>query len=185
MSRGRNHHDRTINSSSSSEMELVVRTETADDTRAVGVALGPLLRVHDVLELTGELGAGKTTLVRGIAHGLGAEEHVASPTFTLVREYVSGRIPIAHVDVYRLDRVQDVVDLALDELEDGACVLIVEWGDAVEELLPQERLRVELTTTDPTGRDETRRIAFRGSGPSWHERSDGLARAMEPWKAPA
>jgi tRNA threonylcarbamoyladenosine biosynthesis protein TsaE len=165
-------------------MDLVVRTETADDTRAVGAALAPLLRVHDVLELTGDLGAGKTTFVRGIAFGLGAEEHVASPTFTLVREYVSGRIPIAHVDVYRLDRVQDVVDLALDELEDGACVLIVEWGDAVEELLPQERLRVELTT-DPTGLDETRRIAFHGLGPSWRERSEGLARALEPWKVPA
>jgi tRNA threonylcarbamoyladenosine biosynthesis protein TsaE len=166
-------------------MDVVVRTETADDTRAVGAALAPLLEVHDVLELTGELGAGKTTLVRGIAQGLGAEEHVASPTFTLVREYVSGRIPIAHVDVYRLDRVQDVVDLALDELEDGACVLIVEWGDAVEELLPQERLRVELTTTDPTGLDETRRIAFHGLGPSWRERSEALVRTLEPWKAPA
>ena len=95
--------------------------------------------------LTGELGAGKTTLVQGIARGLGATEQVASPTFTLVREYVSGRVPIAHVDVYRLERVQDVVDLTLDELVDGEGVLLVEWGDAVEELLDDERLRVELT----------------------------------------
>src|SRR5438093_5853141 len=150
-------------------MDLVMRTETAEDTRALGVAIAPLLRVHDVLVLTGDLGAGKTTLVGGIARGLGAEEHVASPTFTLVREYVSGRIPIAHVDVYRLDRVQDVVDLALAELEDGACVLIVEWGDAVEELLPEDRLRLELTTEDPTGADETRRMVIHGAGPSWHE----------------
>ena len=139
-------------------MDHVVRTETADDTRALGVAIAPLLRVHDVLVLTGDLGAGKTTLVGGIARGLGAEEHVASPTFTLVREYVSGRIPIAHVDVYRLDRVQDVVDLALDELEDGECVLIVEWGDAVEELLPDDRLRVELRSADPVGDTDTRTI---------------------------
>jgi tRNA threonylcarbamoyladenosine biosynthesis protein TsaE len=166
-------------------MDLVVRTETADDTRAAGESIATLLRVHDVLVLTGELGAGKTTLVQGIAHGLGAREHVASPTFTLVREYVSGRIPIAHVDVYRLDRVQDVVDLALDELEDGACVLIVEWGDAVEELLPEDRLRVELTTTDPTDPDEARRIVFQGFGPSWRERSERLARALEPWRTPA
>jgi len=165
-------------------MDLVLRTETADDTRAAGEAIAPSLRVHDVLALTGELGAGKTTLVQGIARGLGAEEHVASPTFTLVREYVSGRIPIAHVDVYRLDRVQDVVDLALDELEDGACVLIVEWGDAVQELLPQERLRIELTM-DPAAQDGTRRVALRGFGPSWQERSGEMTRALERWRVPA
>src|SRR5438093_1663521 len=164
-------------------MDLVMRTETAEDTRALGAAIAPLLRVHDVIVLTGELGAGKTTLVRGIAAGLGAREHVASPTFTLVREYVSGRIPIAHVDVYRLDRVQDVVDLALDELEDGECVLIVEWGDAVEELLPDDRLRVELRSADPVGDTDTRTIEVQGLGASWGERADDLARALLPWRA--
>jgi tRNA threonylcarbamoyladenosine biosynthesis protein TsaE len=94
---------------------------------------------------------------------------------------MTGRIPIAHVDVYRLDRVQDVVDLALDELEDGACLLIVEWGDAVEELLPEDRLRLELTTEDPTGADETRLMVIHGAGPSWHERSELLASALRPW----
>lgn len=162
-------------------MDLVVRTRTAEDTVALGDALAPLLRVHDVLSLTGDLGAGKTTLVRGIAHGLGAQEHVASPTFTLVREYVSGRIPVAHVDVYRLDRVQDVVDLALDELEDGRCVLIVEWGDAIDELLPEDLLQVQMTVDDPTGEDETRTIAIRRRGSSWDERSDELTAAVRPW----
>ena len=164
-------------------MELLLRTGTADDTRAVGAAVAPLLRVNDVMVLTGELGAGKTTLVQGIASGLGADEHVASPTFTLVREYVTGRIPIAHVDVFRLDRVQDVVDLALDELEDGACVLIVEWGDAVEELLPDDRLRVELTTEDPAGDSDARRIVITSAGPSWLERATQLAAATDPWSA--
>jgi tRNA threonylcarbamoyladenosine biosynthesis protein TsaE len=164
-------------------VELQLRTRTADDTRAVGAAIAPLLRVHDVMVLTGELGAGKTTLVRGIASGLGASEHVASPTFTLVREYVTGRIPIAHVDVFRLDRVQDVVDLALDELEDGACVLIVEWGDAVDDLLPDDRLRVELTSEDPAGGSDARRIAITAEGPSWVERADELATATGPWSA--
>ena len=163
-------------------MELQLRTGTADDTRAVGAAIAPLIRIHDVMVLTGELGAGKTTLVRGIASGLGATEHVASPTFTLVREYVTGRIPIAHVDVFRLDRVQDVVDLGLDELEDGACVLIVEWGDAVEELLPDDRLRVELTTEEPTADPEARRIVITAVGPSWLERADELAIATDPWR---
>jgi len=164
-------------------VELQLRTGTADDTRAVGAAIAPLLRIHDVMVLTGELGAGKTTLVRGIASGLGAAEHVASPTFTLVREYVTGRIPIAHVDVFRLDRVQDVVDLALDELEDGACVLIVEWGDAVDELLPDDRLRVELTSEDPAGGSDARRIAITAEGPSWLERADELGAVTGPWGA--
>ena len=164
-------------------MELLLRTATADDTRGVGAAIAPLLRISDVVVLTGELGAGKTTLVRGIATGLGAAEHVASPTFTLVREYVTGRLPVAHVDVFRLDRVQDVVDLALDELEGGACVLIVEWGDAVEELLPDDRLRVELTTEDPVGETDARRITITSAGASWLERADELAAVTDPWSA--
>jgi tRNA threonylcarbamoyladenosine biosynthesis protein TsaE len=163
-------------------LELLLRTATADDTRGVGAAIAPLLRIGDVLVLTGELGAGKTTLVRGIASGLGATEHVASPTFTLVREYVTGRVPVAHVDVFRLDRVQDVVDLALDELEGGACVLIVEWGDAVEELLPDDRLRVELTT-DAAGEADARRITITSAGASWLERADELAAVTDPWSA--
>ncbi|HEX6844452.1 MAG TPA: tRNA (adenosine(37)-N6)-threonylcarbamoyltransferase complex ATPase subunit type 1 TsaE [Actinomycetota bacterium] len=164
-------------------MEL--RTATADDTRAVGEALAPLLAPHDVLVLTGELGAGKTTLVQGVAAGLGASEHVASPTFTLVREYVTGRVPVAHVDVYRLQRVQDVVDLALDELAGGAGVLIVEWGDAIEELLSDERLELVLTAVDPTGVDEARRIVVTSHGSSWAERAAALGAAFAAWEVDA
>jgi tRNA threonylcarbamoyladenosine biosynthesis protein TsaE len=159
----------------------VLEVPTADDTRAAGAALAPFLQPRDVVVLTGELGAGKTTFVQGIAAGLGATEHVASPTFTLVREYVSGRVPLAHVDLYRLDREQDVIDLALDELEDGERVLLVEWGDPVAELLAEDRLRVELVGIDPTGADETRRITIQSSGGTWSERRDGIAEALEPW----
>ena len=154
---------------------------TADDTRAVGAALAPHLRPRDVVVLTGELGAGKTTFVQGIAAGLGATERVASPTFTLVREYVTGRVPLAHVDLYRLDREQDVIDLALDELEDGERVLLVEWGDPVAELLAEDRLRIELVGTDPSGADETRRITIEPSGDAWSERSGQIAAAVERW----
>jgi len=166
-------------------MDLTLRSGTADETRRIGAELATLLRPHDVVVLTGELGAGKTTLVQGIAHGLGATEHVASPTFTLVREYVSGRVPVAHVDVYRLDRVQDVVDLTLDELLDGEGVLLVEWGDAVEDLLDAERLRVELTGSDPTGGSDERRIELTGAGSSWEARWEVLEHALESWEAPA
>ena len=161
----------------------MLETRTADDTRAAGAALAPFLRPRDVVVLTGELGAGKTTFVQGVAAGLGATEHVASPTFALVREYVSGRVPLAHVDLYRLDREQDVIDLALDELEDGERVLLVEWGDPVAELLADDRLRVELVGIDPTGADETRRITVEPSGDTWAERRAEIAAAFEGWSA--
>ncbi len=118
-------------------MRIDVRAESAEQTREVGEAIASLLRARDAVVLTGELGAGKTTFVQGVARGLGIEEHVVSPTFTLVKEY-SGILDLAHVDVYRLDRIQDVVDLGLEELGGGDDVLLVEWGDTIEELLPGE-----------------------------------------------
>jgi tRNA threonylcarbamoyladenosine biosynthesis protein TsaE len=161
-------------------VEVVAHTRTADATRSLGAALAPLLRRRDVVVLTGELGAGKTTLVQGIARGLEATEHVASPTFTLVREYTSGRLPLAHVDLYRLEREQDVIDLALDELEDGERVLLVEWGDPVAELLADDRLRVELTADE----DDARTIRVSTVGAAWRDRERLIAAALEPWSAP-
>jgi tRNA threonylcarbamoyladenosine biosynthesis protein TsaE len=116
-------------------MRLDLRAPTAADTRAIGEVLASLLVPGDAIALTGELGAGKTTFAQGLARGLGFTGVVVSPTFTLVREYRGGRLPVVHADVYRLDRVQDVVDLALEEEAEGG-VLLVEWGDAVEALLP-------------------------------------------------
>lgn len=162
-------------------MVLELRATTAEDTRAIGAALADVLVAADVVVLTGELGAGKTTLVQGLARGLGATEHVASPTFTLVREYPSGRLPIAHVDVYRLERLQEVVDLALDELGGDGAVLLVEWGDAVEELLPADRLRIELATQE----DGQRQLTIGSEGPSWAARADALSRALGRWEVPS
>lgn len=159
-------------------MLLELRARTAEDTREVGEAMSASLRARDAVVLTGELGAGKTTFVQGVARGLGIEDQVSSPTFTLVKEY-RGILDIAHVDVYRLERVQDVVDLGLDELGDGEGVLLVEWGDAVEDLLPDERLRVELTTEDLVS--DVRRLRVSALGPSWQERWGALEVAVAPW----
>jgi tRNA threonylcarbamoyladenosine biosynthesis protein TsaE len=161
-------------------MGIPLVAPSVEDTVALGRALAPLFREGDVVILTGDLGAGKTTLVRGIAEGLDVVDHVASPTFTLVREY-SGRLEVAHVDVYRLGRVQEVVDLALDELGGGRDLLLVEWGDAIAELLPPDRLRVELLQADPTGADETRTIDVGAEGASWAARRTELQRAVRPW----
>jgi tRNA threonylcarbamoyladenosine biosynthesis protein TsaE len=160
-------------------MRIELRTATADDTRAVGEALAALFRPRDAVALTGELGAGKTTLVQGIARGLGVTDQVVSPTFTLVREYRGTDLEVAHVDVYRLDRVQDVVDLGLDELGDGEALLLVEWGDAVEALLPADHLTIELTTVAVDG--DERAIAVTPVGRSWDERAEPLEAALSSW----
>lgn len=160
-------------------MRVDVRTSSADETREVGEAIASLLRARDAVVLTGELGAGKTTFAQGVARGLGIEEPVSSPTFTLVKEY-SGILDLAHVDVYRLDRIQDVMDLGLAELGTGEDVLLVEWGDTIEELLPDERLRIELTTGAGPGGDE-RWIAISATGAGWAERFASLEASVTPW----
>jgi tRNA threonylcarbamoyladenosine biosynthesis protein TsaE len=159
-------------------MELELSAPTAEDTRSIGEGLAPLLVAGDAIALTGELGAGKTTFAQGVARGLGFEGHVVSPTFTLVREYRSGRLPVVHADVYRLERVQDVLDLELEpSAEDG--VLLVEWGDAVEALLPDGHLVVELATG---GEGDARTIALRTEGGSWLPRWERLERQLDPWR---
>jgi tRNA threonylcarbamoyladenosine biosynthesis protein TsaE len=159
-------------------MRIELETATADRTRDLGATLAAALQARDTVVLTGDLGAGKTTLVQGIGRGLEVEDHVASPTFTLVKEY-TGRLEVAHVDVYRLERMQDVVDLGLDELGGPDRVLLVEWGDAVQDLLPEDRLRVELTT-GPTG--DVRRIVITARGPSWDPRWERLEQSLLPFR---
>ena len=158
-------------------MRVELRTRTAEETRAVGAAFAELLRPRDAVILTGELGAGKTTLVQGIARGLDVTDHVASPTFTLVREY-HGRLDVAHVDVYRLERIQDVVDLGLEDLGDGEAVLLVEWGDAVEEVLPADHVTIELTGGSD---DDARRLVFTPDGQTWVDRWERLESLLAPW----
>lgn len=158
---------------------LEVRTSSPDETRAVGEAMAGVLGSGDVVSLTGDLGAGKTTFVQGAARGLGVQERVLSPTFTLVREY-RGISPVYHLDIYRLDRLQDVLDLGFEEMLDSGGVLFIEWGDAIEALLPDEYLQVEVLIPEE---GEERRMAVWWRGDSWAIRWERLAELMEPWKA--
>jgi len=108
----------------------VATTTSPEETEAAGEALGRRLRKGDLVLLEGELGAGKTTFVRGIARGTGSTAPVASPTFQLVRIY-PGRLQLAHVDLYRIENSSELGELGLDELADDGAV-VVEWGDRIE-----------------------------------------------------
>ena len=121
-------------------------TATAEDTRALGAAFAGVLRRGDVVSLSGDLGAGKTCLVQGLARGLDVTTPVTSPTFMLQRTY-PGRELLVHLDVYRLDRLQDVMDLGDDALAPDT-ITVVEWGDTIASLLPDDRLEVELRHRD-------------------------------------
>ncbi|HWC31980.1 MAG TPA: tRNA (adenosine(37)-N6)-threonylcarbamoyltransferase complex ATPase subunit type 1 TsaE [Actinomycetota bacterium] len=156
---------------------LSFRTASAEETTDVGAAIGALLGAGDVVSLTGDLGAGKTTLVRGAARALDVEEAVASPTFVLVREY-HGTLPVYHVDVYRLDRLQDVIDLGFEDLMDGSGVVFIEWGNAVEALLPRSYLEVELEIEEGG-----RRVVVSARGPMWAGRWERVEAALATWGA--
>jgi len=122
-------------------------------TRRLGTRLGQLLRPGDVILLAGEFGAGKTCLTQGIAQGLGITRRVTSPSFTLVNEYPGGRLPLYHIDLYRVTGVQEVLDLGLDEYFYGAGVSVVEWPGQALAALPPEHLLIELSVIGKTKRE--------------------------------
>ena len=111
-------------------------SRSVDETVAIGRRLGEAARIGDVFALVGDLGAGKTQLVKGIAVGVGAAADVTSPTFTLIHEYVGGRTPLYHFDFYRIESAQEAAHLGLDEYFFGDGVCVVEWADRFAELLP-------------------------------------------------
>ena len=111
---------------------------TADDAHVWGVHLAPTLAAGDVVALVGTLGAGKTQITRGIVAGMESRADVTSPTFTLVHEYVDGRLPVFHFDFYRMERPEEVIGLGWDEFLQESGVIIVEWADLFPELMPPQ-----------------------------------------------
>ena len=107
---------------------FVVLSSSARQTRNIGTELGKLAGAGDIILLVGPLGAGKTCLTQGIARGLGIHEYTASPSFVLVREY-QGKLPLYHIDLYRLDKIEEVAQLGLDDYLYGKGVCVVEWAD--------------------------------------------------------
>lgn len=144
---------------------LTVTTHSVEETRIIGASLAPVLLPGDVLSLSGDLGAGKTALVQGIAAAFGVEARVTSPSFTIVHEY-KGRFPLVHVDVYRLNSFQEVIDLGFEEFLDTTAVVMIEWGDAIAPLLPRRHLEIEIRRKDDEDSNE-RFFVFRPHGQEW------------------
>ena len=138
------------------------QTRSAAETRALAARLGAALQPGDTLCLVGALGAGKTTWTQGLALGLGlpADEPVNSPTFTLVSEHPGGRVPLYHLDVYRLPDSSGLYNLAFDEYLGGDGVVVIEWADIIADALPADRLDIALTAE---GLD-TRQIVLTAQG---------------------
>jgi len=143
--------------------EIVV--PTAEEMQALGSRLADALQAGDLVVLTGGLGAGKTTLVQGIGAGLGVTGAVVSPTFVIARVHRGGRVPLVHVDAYRLGSVAEVDDLDLDAVLEES-VTVVEWGAGLVEDLAGARLEVRLDRSSDPG-DETRRVTLSGVGDRW------------------
>ena len=180
---------------------VVARTSSPAATRALAAALAGVLEPGDLVLLVGELGTGKTTFVQGLARGLGVTEPVTSPTFTLVRAYATAGATTAptaaagaggataalrtlyHADLYRLERLSDVVDLGLGEMAEDEAVAVVEWGDVGRPVFGPDALTVHLRA-EAAEEQRTLRLVTDGT---WSARRARLAERLRPWSdgAPA
>lgn len=151
---------------------ITVASSSPADTATLAEALAEVAAPGDVLVLVGDLGAGKTAFSKAYGKALGVEEPMTSPTFTLAREY-EGRVPLHHLDVYRLEMMSEVMDLDLPELLDSGGVVLIEWGDAILPMLPQDFLEVRFTFGEG---DDDREITLRPVGARWCAREAALGR---------
>ena len=158
-------------------LHIVATTSSASATADLAAALAELAQPFDLLLLTGDLGAGKTAFCQGFGRGLGIDEQITSPTFTLVRSY-TGRLDLYHLDVYRLEQLEEVVDLGLSELLDDGSVTVIEWGDVIAPALPQDYLEVRIRLG---AGDDERVLDLQPVGQRWSARMRALTTALSPW----
>lgn len=145
-----------------------------EQTEKLAKMIGKVAMAGDNLVLTGDLGAGKTTLTKGIAQGLGIDQMIKSPTYTIIREYTQGRLPLYHMDIYRV--VASGADLGLDEYFEGEGLSVVEWGNLLEEALPEDYLELCLEKSDTDL--EKRYVKFHAYG---EQGSAFKKRIMKQW----
>lgn len=143
-------------------MEKVIKVNNLEETIALGNRLGLLLQPNMLLTLSGDLGAGKTTFTKGIGQGLGITKVINSPTFTILKQY-QGRLNLSHFDAYRLEGQDD--DLGFEEIFDSDDVCVVEWANYIEDILPTERLEIEIKKIDENARE----FIFRAIGSRYEQ----------------
>ena len=126
-------------------------TDSPEETIALGREIGQHLQAGDIIAFEGSLAAGKTTLTKGIAEALGIKETITSPTFTLISEY-NGRLPLYHMDVYRLNSAEDFIEIGGEELLYGGGVCIIEWSEKIKETLPDSAITISIKSTGADSR---------------------------------
>lgn len=161
-----------MSTSDDAQVACVITTSSEEETVALGRRIGGLLEPGGVVALMGSLGSGKTTLVKGLAEGLGISDarEVRSASFLLIAEY-KARVPIYHFDAYRLEGAREMYELGCDEIFWGNGVSVVEWADRVEECLPDSYLKISMSIEGPT----TRRIELSSHGEGYDEIVNGLS----------
>jgi tRNA threonylcarbamoyladenosine biosynthesis protein TsaE len=140
---------------------LTFNSQSPDQTQLLGSYLGKLARKADVLLLTGELGTGKTCLVQGIARGLNVEEYAFSPSFVILRQY-HGRLPLYHIDLYRLDSLDEIVGLGLEDYFYGDGVCVIEWAEKAQQLVPPDNLLLSMKYVAASPRQRSIRLKPQG-----------------------
>lgn len=126
------------------EENMVIETRSAEETFALGKKIGREAKAGQVFTLIGDLGVGKTVFTQGMAKGLGIEEPVSSPTFTIVQEYEEGRLPFYHFDVYRIGDVEEMDEIGFEDYIYGEGVCLIEWSNLIEEILPEKRTEITI-----------------------------------------
>ena len=153
------------------------RTNSAEETQHLAACVADLAVARDLILLVGDLGAGKTAFTQGFGRSLGITDAITSPTFTLAKEY-SGRLRLHHLDVYRIEELEEVRDLALPELLEGESVTVIEWGDQIVPALPQDYLEIRL---EYGSKENERNITISLVGTSWKERMAQITKILDRW----
>ena len=140
---------------------MVIETRSPEETFALGKKIGEMARPGEIYTLTGDLGVGKTVFTQGVAAGLGIAEPVSSPTFTIIQEYDSGRLPFYHFDVYRIGDIEEMDEIGYDDYFFGQGICLIEWANLIEEILPENRREIVIEKDLEKGFDY-RRITITG-----------------------
>ncbi|MDY5022838.1 MAG: tRNA (adenosine(37)-N6)-threonylcarbamoyltransferase complex ATPase subunit type 1 TsaE [Blautia sp.] len=140
---------------------MIIETRTPEETFAIGRKIGQSARPGQIYSLTGDLGVGKTVFTQGVADGLEIYEPICSPTFTIIQEYDSGRLPFYHFDVYRIGDIEEMEEIGYDDYFFGRGICLIEWADLIEEILPENLIRVMIEKDLEKGFDY-RRITITG-----------------------